>query len=370
MVDVDIDDVAGHCPRVTHRASAAAIVVAACAASVVAADVGAVGENAVAVVAARFGFSGGDRPVVAVAPDQGSLSAAACGACHVEVYADWQSTRHRQAFDNAVFQDGLEREPAPRCIHCHAPLREQRALLGPLRGKHINVAAGRVDDGSLVHEGVSCAVCHVRAGAIVAARAVVPSETIPMHDVKVDVGLKDPAFCGSCHQFGFANNSAALMQGTYDEWRAYSAAGGTETCQSCHMPKGRHLFRGAWDTALLERSLIVEREGLTLTLRSHQVGHHFPTGDLFRHLSVEAVVANDDSGGDVVEVAFVGRRFGGQGTDKHVVTDTALRPGRPLVVELPATSRAWRVRYHYAEARHERDGVVAPVVIAEGVVAD
>ncbi len=367
-------------PRVTHRAKAFVAAVAVTAVTGVTAGVNA--DNAhsaprppwsLADVAARFGFSAGERPLVTTAPDNGSLSARACGACHTDVYADWATTRHRVAFTNVVFQDGLSREPAPRCVHCHAPLREQRAALGPLRGANINVAraAAHVVDGAdhdddsdgaaLLHEGITCAVCHVRNGAVVAARAVAVDDVVPMHDVVVDPGLKDPAFCGSCHQFGFSNNSQALMQGTYDEWRAYRDGGGTETCQSCHMPQGRHLFRGAWDTALLERSLRVERQGHTLTLRSADVGHHFPTGDLFRHLSVDALV--DD---DFVFVAFVGRRFGGSGADKYVVEDTALRPGQPMVVTLPTGASAWRVRYHYAEARHEAAGVVAPVVIAEG----
>ena len=130
------------------------------------------------------------------------------------------------------------------------------------------------------------------------------------------------------------------------------------------MPGGRHLFRGAWDEDLLRRSLDVTVTGGGLALRSVDVGHHFPTGDLFRHLTVEA--AGDD--GVFADVARVGRVFGGVGLDKQVVEDTSLVPGVQRLVPLPPGSARWRVRYHYAEARHEAAGVVAPVVIAAGTI--
>lgn len=317
------------------------------------------GPSADVDVARRLGFSAGDRPLVVDAPNQGSLSARACGSCHQAVYDDWQTTRHRAAWDNAVFLDGLAREPLPRCVHCHAPLVEQKREAGPLRARRPTSPSAS----GLLHEGVTCVVCHVRNGRVLTAKSVTPDDGTPMHPITVEPALKDPAFCASCHQFGFSN-SDALMQGTWSEWRAFNAGGGQGTCQSCHMPGGRHLFRGAWDEDLLRRSLEVTVTGGGLALRSVDVGHHFPTGDLFRHLTVEAA-GND---GVFVDVARIGRVFGGAGVDKQVIEDTSLVPGVLRVVPLlPGTTR-WRVRYHYAEARHEDAGVVAPVVIAAGTI--
>jgi hypothetical protein len=321
-----------------------------------------------AAVAHRLGFSAGERPLALRAPDGGSLSARGCGSCHAEVYADWQTTRHRAAWDNAVFLDGLRREPLARCVHCHAPLVEQKREVGPLRGRPFSPSSSS----SLVHEGVTCAVCHVRDGRVLTTRPVRPDAATPMHDVVIEPALKDPAFCASCHQFGFSG-SDVLMQGTWSEWRAFADAGGQGTCQGCHMPGGRHLFRGAWDRDLLRDSLVVDvdrgADGLALVLRSRGVGHHFPTGDLFRHLTVEVSDvdrAGFDDDGAFVAVFRVGRTFGGEGLDKRVVEDTSLVPGEPRRVPLPPSTRRWRVRYHYAEARHERADVVAPVVIAAG----
>ncbi len=315
---------------------------------------------------AAFGFSSGARPVDAVAANGGSLSARGCAACHKDVVDDWGSSRHAVAFSNSVFLDGLRREPRARCVHCHAPLREQRDELGPIARAPTLAPTST----SLLHEGVTCAACHVRDGAVLVAKAVVRRDRdMPLHDVVVTPALRDPTFCASCHQFGFTNTSTQ-MQGTYDEWRRYADGGGAGTCQSCHMPGGRHLFRGAWDVDLLRRSLVVDVVALAgaltstqreVSLRSRDVGHSFPTGDLFRHLTLEAQV--DDNW---IDVATFGRSFGNEGRSKQLIADTSLQPGQAQTKTLPARSTAWRVRYHYALARHEDSGVVAPVVLAGG----
>ncbi len=325
-------------------------------------------------VATRLGFSAGAAPLVVTVANNGSLSARGCGSCHSAQYTDWSSTRHSVAWSNAVFVDGLKREPLPRCVHCHAPLLQQKVEAGPLGAgrprppsSSLTAAAQAT---SLLHEGVTCVVCHVRDGQVLVAGPVTRADNTPMHPVRIEPILKDSQFCASCHQFGFTDSNV-LMQNTFGEWQAFAAGGGVGTCQSCHMPGGRHLFRGAWDVELLKKSLQVEVHedvdssvvgARVLVLRSVDVGHHFPTGDLFRHLTVE--VADGDGW---LELLRIGRTFAGFGHDKHVVSDTSLVPGVPVRVALPrgATS-AWRVRYHYAEARHEAAGVVDAVVIAAG----
>ena len=99
-----------------------AALIAALTVAVVAAEADAEGANGSSVFGFSFGFSGGARPLVVEAADQGSVSARACAACHKDVYADWRATRHAVAFTNPVFLDGFAREPQARCVHCHAPL--------------------------------------------------------------------------------------------------------------------------------------------------------------------------------------------------------------------------------------------------------
>ena len=117
------------------------------------------------------------------------------------------------------------------------------------------------------------------------------------------------------------------------------------------MPGG-DTFRGVYDLEGLRSSVVVEEAGGLLHIRSEGVGHHFPSGDLFRHLTVEA--RPDDAW---VVLHTIGRQFEVQWEDgsphKRLVGDTSLRPGVPVTVELPGDV-PWRVRYHYGSPRDER----------------
>jgi hypothetical protein len=176
--------------------------------------------------------------------------------------------------------------------------------------------------------------------------------------------------CKDCHEFatpafddGAARTTSLPMQSTYSEWLAYQRAGGTETCQGCHMPRGRHVMTGAHDVELLRGALAVAESNGALTVRSVGVGHSFPTGDVFRHLTVEVREVREESSGWRV-VARLGRRFDtrldGETLLAHKVEtgDTSLRPGEPRVVRLPSAAKSWRVRYHYGSERDERRGLV------------
>ncbi|MEW5847891.1 MAG: multiheme c-type cytochrome [Myxococcota bacterium] len=292
-------------------------------------------------------------------PDGPAPTAAQCGACHARIYDEWKGSLHRQSVTNAVFVDGLANEPHPRCVYCHAPLAPQAAdTLKQLRTV-VRTRALNLPSTSLAHEGISCAVCHVRAGRVFAAQS--PGHAYA-HEVQVSARLKDSSFCAACHEFrahevhdGKTVMTPAPMQSTFSEWRAYRDAGGTETCQSCHMPGTSHAFRGAHDVALLRGALKVVLDGDTAVLSSQGVGHSFPTGDVFRHLTLWA---------DDVELARFGRRFAvsvGEDGRGHVelAADTSLQPGVPVRVKLPAGAHRLRVTYHYADDRHEQQGHLA-----------
>jgi hypothetical protein len=253
-------------------------------------------------------------------------TAASCGECHPREHAQWSSSRHRVSATNALYVDGVKAEPHVRCVNCHAPLR------------------ARAD------EGISCAVCHVRDGAVLVASDAKPYG----HPVRRDDALKDPVFCARCHEFrshvvvdGQTTLLEEKMQSTYTEWRRYRDADGRETCQTCHMPNGSHAFRGADDVDLLKRSLAARVVGGALVLSSTGVGHAFPTGDVFRHLTIEARTSTG-----VVEVARVASRprEGELGP---------LVPGEERVLELPRGAVEVVVAYHAADDGAERRGRVS-----------
>jgi hypothetical protein len=120
---------------------------------------------------------------------------------------------------------------------------------------------------------------------------------------------------------------------------------------------------GAHDVELLRGALAVAVSDGALTVTSVGVGHSFPTGDVFRHLTIEV---REDGGapGAWRVVARLGRRFdtrldGETLLARKVETaDTSLRPGEARVIRLPAAAKSWRVRYHYGSERDERRGLV------------
>jgi len=285
------------------------------------------------------------------------VSAESCRDCHADIAADWDGSRHRAAWTNDLFRQGYIEETRPFCVYCHAPTTHQSAeVLANTawyrsRDPHSGVAPGTVDRKPEPHaaEGITCAVCHVRGDTILA------TTDSGMHTVQLTPALAESRFCAGCHEFpmpqwngGELTLTDVSMQSTFTEWQQ---SGMTETCQDCHMPGGRHTFRGVYDLEWLRSSVVVEAIDGALLLRTNGVGHHFPSGDLFRHLTVEARV--DDTW---TVLHTIGREFEVQWTDgvphKELVGDTSLRPGEPVTVPLPGDV-PWRVRYHYGSPRDE-----------------
>lgn len=285
-----------------------------------------------------------------------------CASCHPDQYAQWERSRHHGAATNTVFVDGLKQEPHARCMNCHAPVpggvRDLARTIGP-RPQPLPTT-------SPAHEGISCAVCHVRDGVVVSAG---PGRGYG-HDVRPLPALKDAAFCAACHEFsghemkdGVTTLNDLPMQSTYSEWRAWRERTGDErTCQACHMPGGRHDFDGT-SQALLRRSLEVsfERHGsdVDAVVDARDVGHRFPTGDVFRHLTLHI----EDATGERRELFRFERRTalvdGDAGLRQVIASDTRLVPGEPRRLRLPDDARAVVVTFHRADDKAEARGRVS-----------
>ncbi|MBK8589862.1 MAG: hypothetical protein IPN77_12150 [Sandaracinaceae bacterium] len=91
-----------------------------------------------------------------------------------------------------------------------------------------------------------------------------------------------------------------MQQATFTEWRASRAGRQGLACVGCHMPRRAdghfdHRMPGA-SAELLARAVRVRcappatPTGVTVqvTLRTQEVGHALPTGDIFRRLIVQA----------------------------------------------------------------------------------
>lgn len=228
---------------------------------------------------------------------EASLDPAACGQCHPQQFADWQTTLHSKAMGPGLVgqlqemdADAVDEHQA--CLRCHAPLAEQAADLQQTLAGAAEPATARLDGAAFTH-GLSCAGCHVREhqrfgpprrdGSVPAA-----SDTLPHGGWQVATAFADSRFCAACHQFepdGYSLNGK-LLENTYEEWRASRYGRENQTCQSCHMPDRRHLWRGIHDPEMVRAGVDIVLSppdpssgrvtaGLEITNRG--VGHAFPT---------------------------------------------------------------------------------------------
>jgi hypothetical protein len=302
-------------------------------------------------------------------PVEASLAPEACGTCHPAQLADWRTSLHARAMGPGVagqLVEMLEQEPADAlaCLTCHAPLAEQRPLLGA-DAKHAKNPAFDTDLGT---KGIVCAGCHVRAherfgpprrAGSVASEA--PRETLPHHGATRAPAFLASEFCRGCHQFnqdGFALNGK-LLEDTYAEWKASRFAREGVQCQDCHMPDRRHLWRGIHDIDMVRSGLTITtrlspKRSLggsvfvtgRLTVESTRVGHMFPT-----YVTPRVILRGElvDSTGRVVpgtrRETVVAREV--ELDLSREIRDTRLQPGRQarLQYRAPAHDAGLTLRF-------------------------
>jgi hypothetical protein len=191
--------------------------------------------------------------------------------------------------------DFLKRKPedAASCENCHAPLSEQHEWLTDANG-HGRANARFAPE--LRAAAVSCAACHVRGfhrngpprnpqhpSGI--AWTGLPAK--PHGEVFRTPHFEQSQFCAPCHQFGPGNDvNGKPLENTLEEWRRSVYARQGVSCQVCHMPERRHLWRGIHDPAMVRRGVSIAFQGpvqsgsaltATLTVSNTRVGHDFPT---------------------------------------------------------------------------------------------
>ena len=303
-------------------------------------------------------------------PDLG-LSAASCARCHGRTHDDWAASQHATAYTDPRFQSSWRAWPEGWCLMCHLPLAEAQAEITPTGTPAVlGVQVGSVrPPGPLASEGVSCAVCHVRDGQILSAEP--PGWMARLaHPIRAEPALAQPDFCGSCHDFPFQNHTprqpftfgAEPLQDTLDEWAGSQAAAEGQTCQTCHLPAGRHTFAGGHDLDLVRRALRVSvvptDAGADVTLRASGVGHRLPTGDPCRRLELQ--LCADPDCDQVVGRARFGRTFAPTDTTWELVDDTTIPPATPttpaerrLLVPISAPPVAWRLWTRWVDPRTE-----------------
>ncbi len=282
------------------------------------------------------------------------LSSSSCALCHQSQYDQWRKSRHAEAMGPGVIGQlvaagGAHPRFVRNCLSCHAP--------GHRQGLMLKAYMGGAPLSPLARQGVTCADCHVRHYqrfgppllAYLAAGRVVHNGFTPESD------FTRSRFCASCHQFhkSGARLNGVLLENTYNEWRASPYAKRHITCQSCHMPKGRHNFYGIHNRRFVRRALTIHMDlrpdlpggplHVRLSVINSGVGHDFPT-----YTTPKVVVSVRQMCGSKVcphsmRQIVIGRRIS---LDlRHQYYDTRLAPGarRTLRYELPQVPAATAV---------------------------
>lgn len=225
-------------------------------------------------------------------PLEASLAPEACASCHAEQHAQWRTALHSHAMGPGIYWQFplLGQEEGNRCLRCHAPLAEQKALLARDQGwprAPTTPPPAYVPEG-LERQGLVCAACHVRGHVRFGPPAgSAPDGQVPHGGFVASEAFRDSRFCAHCHQFPDDGPRLAgkLREDTYRQWQA-SPYAGKQTCQDCHMPEGKHLWRGIHDPDMVNRALAVELRvepvgdgeyRAEVVARNQGAGHHFPT---------------------------------------------------------------------------------------------
>lgn len=142
------------------------------------------------------------------------------------------------------------------------------------------------------------------------------------------------------------------------------------------MPAGSHGF--AVDPALLRRALVARAErtdhGIAIELAPGEVGHAFPTGDLFRRLVVIAESEGEDHRllGHTERALARHFRFD-EAKVQQEISDDRVQGAEHIELTLAGSRAAkaitWRIEWQRVSAMHEDEADVAErVVVAEGAL--
>lgn len=282
---------------------------------------------------------------------EASLSPQACGQCHEQQYQDWQYSLHSKTMQAGIQWQLLlmDANAANKCLNCHAPLAEQKALVAIEQGWP-NAPKGNLPSyvsEDLAQQGLVCAACHVRQHQRFGPEPLLPLAGRAHDGFVVNNAFSQSEFCAGCHQFpeDGARTAGKLRENTYQEWLASPYAEQGVQCQSCHMPERKHQWQGIHTPSMLEQAvsstLIVEGEVVVATLTNSGAGHLLPT---YMVPKIHVQIWYDD--GQTARLLNQ-KTIGWQVSDDLLTEqfDTRLAPNQSLVVQakLPNNSHAGRV---------------------------
>jgi hypothetical protein len=194
-----------------------------------------------------------------------------CASCHKTIYDQWKHSMHAHAMrspmmiaqTNQLTKVELSKQAAPDprgvCVNCHGPAGVSLSDRLTLPLKH------SLGGDELLNEGISCSVCHQYQGARPAPGSgglsqwqkglkhgsvyfgpIRDAVGNAHHQSEVGTIFKNPDdLCVGCHNVSLDRNGDGkiikgedlVLQVTDEEYQDYRAAGGDQTCITCHMPR-------------------------------------------------------------------------------------------------------------------------------------
>lgn len=217
-----------------------------------------------------------------------------CANCHQGQYEDWRGTLHSKSVGPGLLTQ-LHPKTDPQtvvsCYYCHAPLAIQNEVITGKEGSGDKTYLPNSSfDERLKMSGVNCAACHVRESGVFGPLFPNPGGLktgVKSGHASVQKEFFEKAeFCAACHQLneGYDLNGKLIVN-TYMEWKESEYGKNGISCQSCHMPGRRHLFRGIHDPEMVKSGIKFDvdktaagaRISAKLRITNAGVGHYFPT---------------------------------------------------------------------------------------------
>ena len=257
-----------------------------------------------------------------------SISAESCGKCHQKIYQEWESSTHAAAYVDPQFLSEWKKDDIYVCLNCHIPLQNQQEFIvtGLLNGDYRTPVKSRNPDfdANLRLEGITCASCHIRDGAVIGLNA---DSQAPHKTVANPIHLLEQ-LCLGCHNAVEELYPTLVCSfETGEEWKLGPASGQGKNCISCHMPlidrkiamgfgkkkSHQHHFPGSGIPKFIGRKSIgltglkfmteitqeTYKPGETATFRlkveNKYAGHKIPTGDPERFILVKFAIKDTNS---------------------------------------------------------------------------
>ena len=243
-------------------------------------------------------MSKGERPLRL--SEKHLLDSETCLQCHEEQHNQWKKSSHAKSLTSKSFLAAYSLEPQEWCLNCHAPLRAEKDI-------------------QISQQGVNCAVCHIRENKIYSSK----ESTDCVQPVYRDLAFNTSGLCANCHDFPFPlslhpfkESNIRMQQTAFQFANSVWHADGLK-CQSCHMRKSHSM------NILSKTSFKFVKKNsdlISVKIKISQIGHNWPTGDLFRAIDISIFDI------DQKKVGFyrIMRNF--DHSKRAVIADTSLMP--------------------------------------------